>query len=196
MKIADKLKEYKAENIVVDPVMVATSGAKLISEEAIGTLKNIFFNCKCSDTKIFRGRSSVAEMEIRRGHYDQGLQRKRVIHTIAQFLCGSGRKLNDANDLLYRDGDYRWFKAESVLIIRIHMEPAAHFPIIKSTWHKRFDMDTSVERAQRCISGALAAMLDLSERQRVRWITDLQLKMNIRMRKRGKTADERKEKFI
>ena len=38
-KIADKLKEYQAKNIVVDPVMVATSGAKLISEEAIGTLK-------------------------------------------------------------------------------------------------------------------------------------------------------------
>lgn len=37
--IAKKLKEYKAENIVVDPVMVATSGARLISEDAIETLK-------------------------------------------------------------------------------------------------------------------------------------------------------------
>ena len=38
-KIADKLKEYDAKNIVVDPVMVATSGARLISEEAIDALK-------------------------------------------------------------------------------------------------------------------------------------------------------------
>ena len=37
--IAEKLKEYKAENIVVDPVMVATSGSKLISDDAIETLK-------------------------------------------------------------------------------------------------------------------------------------------------------------
>ena len=37
IKIAEKLKEYDAKNIVVDPVMVATSGARLISEEAIGT---------------------------------------------------------------------------------------------------------------------------------------------------------------
>lgn len=37
--IAKKFKEYKAENIVVDPVMVATSGARLISEDAIETLK-------------------------------------------------------------------------------------------------------------------------------------------------------------
>ena len=39
-KIAEKLKEYEAENIVVDPVMVATSGAKLISDDAIETLKS------------------------------------------------------------------------------------------------------------------------------------------------------------
>ena len=37
--IAEKLTEYHAENIVVDPVMVATSGAKLISDDAIDTLK-------------------------------------------------------------------------------------------------------------------------------------------------------------
>ena len=37
--IADKLTEYHAKNIVVDPVMVATSGARLISEDAIGPLQ-------------------------------------------------------------------------------------------------------------------------------------------------------------
>ena len=37
--IAERLVHYKAENIVVDPVMVATSGAKLISDEAVETLK-------------------------------------------------------------------------------------------------------------------------------------------------------------
>ena len=37
--ISKKLKEYHAENIVVDPVMVATSGSRLISENAIETLK-------------------------------------------------------------------------------------------------------------------------------------------------------------
>lgn len=40
--IAQKLREYDAINIVVDPVMVATSGARLISEDAIETLKK---NC-------------------------------------------------------------------------------------------------------------------------------------------------------
>ena len=36
--IAEKLTAYHAENIVVDPVMVATSGAKLIREDAVSAL--------------------------------------------------------------------------------------------------------------------------------------------------------------
>ena len=43
IKIAEKLKEYDAKNIVVDPVMVATSGARLISEDAVSTLKEYLF---------------------------------------------------------------------------------------------------------------------------------------------------------
>ena len=41
--IAGKLRQYKAKNIVVDPVMVATSGARLISEDAVDTLKQELF---------------------------------------------------------------------------------------------------------------------------------------------------------
>ena len=51
--IAEKLRQYNAKNIVVDPVMVATSGAKLISDDAIETLKT---EAKMLNTKrmIFR----------------------------------------------------------------------------------------------------------------------------------------------
>ena len=37
--IAERLNFYKAKNIVVDPVMVATSGASLIRTEAVSTLE-------------------------------------------------------------------------------------------------------------------------------------------------------------
>mgnify|MGYP000960328673 CR=1 FL=1 len=56
--IAEKLKEHKAENIVVDPVMVATSGAKLISDDAIGTLKECLFPCHRSDSEYPGGSGS------------------------------------------------------------------------------------------------------------------------------------------
>ena len=46
--VADKLKQYQPPNIVLDPVMVATSGDLLLKPEAINTLKTLLFplaNC-------------------------------------------------------------------------------------------------------------------------------------------------------
>jgi hydroxymethylpyrimidine/phosphomethylpyrimidine kinase len=37
--VASKIKEYKIKNLVIDPVMVATSGDKLLQDEAIAALK-------------------------------------------------------------------------------------------------------------------------------------------------------------
>ena len=54
--IADKLTEYKAGNIVVDPVMVATSGARLISEDAISILKSRLLPLATVITRTFHDR--------------------------------------------------------------------------------------------------------------------------------------------
>ena len=63
-KIADKLEEYKAGNIVVDPVMVATSGAKLISDEAIEILKQRLLPIKSVVTPNIPEAEVKAVMEI------------------------------------------------------------------------------------------------------------------------------------
>ena len=54
--MADKLTEYKAGNIVVDPVMVATSGARLISEDAISILKSRLLPLATVITRTFHVR--------------------------------------------------------------------------------------------------------------------------------------------
>ena len=54
--IANKLTEYKAGNIVVDPVMVATSGARLISEDAISILKSRLLPLATVITRTFHDR--------------------------------------------------------------------------------------------------------------------------------------------
>ena len=63
--IADKLTEYHAKNIVVDPVMVATSGARLISEEAIGTLKSKLLPLATVITPNIPEAEVLSEMEIK-----------------------------------------------------------------------------------------------------------------------------------
>mgnify|MGYP002644752537 CR=1 FL=1 len=160
-KIADKLKEYQAENIVVDPVMVATSGAKLISDEAIGTLKKRLLPIASVLTPNIPEAEVLAEMEIHSAD-DMIEAAKKISDTYhCAVLCKGGHKLNDANDLLYRDGDYRWFNGKRIDNPNTHGTGCTLSSAIASNLAKGYALETSVERAKDYISGALGAMLNL-----------------------------------
>ena len=161
--IAKKLRQYEAKNIVVDPVMVATSGAKLISDEAIGTLKKRLLPIASVLTPNIPEAEVLAEMEIHSAD-DMIEAAKKISDTYhCAVLCKGGHKLNDANDLLYRDGDYRWFNEKRIDNPNTHGTGCTLSSAIASNLAKGFDMDTSVDRAKDYISGALAAMLDLGK---------------------------------
>ena len=114
-KIAEKLNEYHAENIVVDPVMVATSGAKLISDDAIGTLKEVLFPLACVLTPNIPEAEVLADMRVK-SEEDMIEAARRISENYqCAVLCKGGHQLNDANDLLYRDGSYRWFYGKRIL---------------------------------------------------------------------------------
>lgn len=161
--IAEKLAEYQAENIVVDPVMVATSGAKLISDDAIDTLKERLLPMASVLTP------NIPEAEVLSG-MDVKTQEDmiRAAETISNdyhcaVLLKGGHQLNDANDLLYRDGAYRWFCGKRIDNPNTHGTGCTLSSAIASNLAKGFDMDIAVERAKAYISGALAAMLDLGK---------------------------------
>ena len=134
--IAKKLRQYEAKNIVVDPVMVATSGAKLINDEAIEALKSQLLPMATVLTP------NIPEAEVLSGmKIETAEDMIKAAAAIGEkyscaVLCKGGHQLNDANDLLWREGNYKWFQGKR---------------------------DTSVERAKKYISGALAAMLDLGK---------------------------------
>ncbi len=77
------------------------------------------------------------------------------------MLCKGGHALNDANDLLWRGGEYRWFYGKKIDNPNTHGTGCTLSSAIASNLAKGFDLDTSVERAKEYISGALGAMLDL-----------------------------------
>ena len=78
-------------------------------------------------------------------------------------LCKGGHQLNDANDLLWREGNYKWFQGKRINNPNTHGTGCTLSSAIASNLAKGFDLDTSVERAKKYISGALAAMLDLGK---------------------------------
>ena len=159
--IADKLTAYGAQNIVVDPVMVATSGAKLISDDAIDALKARLLPLATVLTPNIPEAEVLSGMAIRTAE-DMVTAAKVISETYhCAVLCKGGHQLNDANDLLYRDGGYRWFNGKRIDNPNTHGTGCTLSSAIASNLAKGLDLDTAVERAKAYISGALAAMLDL-----------------------------------
>ena len=161
--ISKKLKQYEAKNIVVDPVMVATSGSRLISEDAIGALKELLLPMATVLTPNIPETEVLSGMEVKTAD-DMIAAAKYISETYhCAVLCKGGHQLNDANDLLYRNGDYKWFNGKRIDNPNTHGTGCTLSSAIASNLAKGYDLDTAVERAKAYISGALAAMLDLGQ---------------------------------
>ncbi|MDD4369773.1 MAG: bifunctional hydroxymethylpyrimidine kinase/phosphomethylpyrimidine kinase [Anaerostipes sp.] len=159
--IAKKLKQYEAKNVVVDPVMVATSGAKLITEEAICGLKQELLPLATVLTPNIPEAKILSGMEIQTPE-DMIDASKHIAETYhCAVLCKGGHQLNDANDLLYRDGKYKWFEGKRINNPNTHGTGCTLSSAIASNLAKGYSLDTSVHKAKEYISGALSAMLDL-----------------------------------
>ena len=161
--IAKSLKEYNGKNIVLDPVMVATSGAKLISDDAISTLKEYLIPLATVITPNIPEAEVLSNMEI---HNEEEMIKAAAVISEkydCAVLCKSGHSINDANDLLYRNGEYKWFYGKRINNPNTHGTGCTLSSAIASNLAKGRDLDTSVEKAKAYISGALSAMLDLGK---------------------------------
>ena len=159
--IAGVLKKYKAEHVVVDPVMVATSGSRLISDDAIDVLKTTLLPLaeiltpNIPEAEVLSGMSVKTEEDMEAAAEYIG----RNYH--CAVLCKGGHQLNDANDLLYRNGKCQWFRGKHIDNPNTHGTGCTLSSAIASNLAKGYDMETAVERAKAYISGALSAMLNL-----------------------------------
>ncbi|MBO4510751.1 MAG: bifunctional hydroxymethylpyrimidine kinase/phosphomethylpyrimidine kinase [Lachnospiraceae bacterium] len=163
--IAERLKFYGAKNIVVDPVMVATSGAKLLQDEAIDTLTSCLLPIATVTTPNIPEAEILSEMEIK--NVDQMQEAAELIGT--KFNCAvllkGGHTVNDANDLLYRDSDKKfiWFEGKRINNPNTHGTGCTLSSAIASNLAKGLELEDAVRKAKEYISGALSAMLDLGK---------------------------------
>ena len=163
MAIAEKLEQYRAEKIVIDPVMVATSGAKLISDDAIDTLKGRLLPMADMITPNIPEAEVLSGMKI---HTEEDMVQA-AGNISSRYQCAvlvkGGHQLNDANDLLCRDEHYRWFYGKRIDNPNTHGTGCTLSSAIAANLAKGFDMEESVRRAKDYLSGALGAMLDLGK---------------------------------
>ena len=159
--IAERLSCYTAENIVVDPVMVATSGSELMKSSAISALTEKLLPLATLVTP------NIPEAEVLSG---RTIAAKEDMLSVAKHIGDSygcavllkgGHSINDANDLLYANGEYKWFCGKRIDNPNTHGTGCTLSSAIASNLAKGYDIETSIQRAKEYISGALAAMLDL-----------------------------------
>ena len=161
--IADRLKYHKAKNIVVDPVMVATSGSSLMKTDAVKTLIDELLPLATLVTP------NIPEAEVLSGlsiENKEDMQKAAKIigdaHNCAVLLKG-GHNINDANDLLYANGEYQWFEGKRIDNPNTHGTGCTLSSAIASNLAKGFTLAESVQRAKEYISGALSAQLNLGQ---------------------------------
>ncbi|PHV69908.1 bifunctional hydroxymethylpyrimidine kinase/phosphomethylpyrimidine kinase [Sporanaerobium hydrogeniformans] len=161
--IAEKLTFYDAKNIVVDPVMVATSGSKLINDKAIEYLKNKLFakatllTPNIPEAEILSGRTiktsedMIAAARIMSEEYGTAV------------LCKGGHALNEANDLFYYNHQYKWFIGERIENSNTHGTGCTLSSAITSYLAQGKDLENAIWLAKNYLSGALRAMLNLGK---------------------------------
>ncbi len=161
--IADRLKYYKARNIVVDPVMVATSGSSLIKTDAVRTMTEELLPMAVLVTPNISEAQVLSGMTVKDSQDMQAAAKEIGDRYGCSVLLKGGHRIHDASDLLYARGEYAWFEGKRIDNPNTHGTGCTLSSAIAANLAKGFDLADSVKRAKEYISGALAAMLDLGQ---------------------------------
>lgn len=161
--IADRLRYYGAGNVVVDPVMVASAGSSLIRREAVQVLIRELLPLAVLVTPNIPEAQVLSGLTIR--DRDDMIAAAKLMGDAfhCAVLLKGGHSVNDANDLLYANGELIWFEGKRIDNPNTHGTGCTLSSAIASNLAKGFTLAESVQRAKKYISGALSSMLDLGK---------------------------------
>ena len=161
--VADRLKFYGAQNVVVDPVMVATSGSALMENDAVQTLVTELLPLCTLVTPNIPEAQVLSGMSIETR--DDMIRAAKKIGDACgcAVLLKGGHSVNDANDLLYTEGRLTWFEGKRIDNPNTHGTGCTLSSAIAANLANGYQLEESVQRAKDYISSALAAMLNLGQ---------------------------------
>lgn len=159
--IAEKLRQYGAKNVVLDPVMVSTSGSRLLAADAMEELAEILLPLAAVMTpnileaELLSGIkvSSEADME----------QAAKMIGDRYQgaVLIKGGHQIETANDVLWQEGKLTWFLGERIDNPNTHGTGCTLSSAIACGLAEGKSIEDSVREAKKYLTAALASGLNL-----------------------------------
>ena len=161
--IAEKLQFYKAKNIVLDPVMISTSGSRLISETAMDALTGKLMPLADVITPNIPEAEVLSGIEIKNdGDMIKAAEKISEFYKGAILLKG-GHLVNDATDLLYKNGKTEWFSSERIDNPNTHGTGCTLSSAIACNLADGYSVAESIANAKKYLTGALKAQLDLGK---------------------------------
>ena len=161
--IAEKLKQYGAKKIVVDPVMVATSGAKLLRDDAVEALCRELLPLAAVLTPNIPEAEILSGMTITDATGMEAAAKLISEKYGCAVLCKGGHKVNDADDLLWRNGSGKWFHGKRINNPNTHGTGCTLSSAIAAGLALGYSLDKAVYEAKAYIDGAIRAGLDLGQ---------------------------------
>lgn len=159
--IAERLAFYKAENIVTDPVAVATSGSALSNSETYGILKNKIFPFSAvitpniPEAEIISGRKILTPEDM-----------EKTAEYISEkygcpVLCKGGHSKENADDFLFCEGRGVWFTGKRLTDTELHGTGCTLSSAIASNLAKGFSLEKSIQLAKAYVSDCIDSFSDI-----------------------------------
>lgn len=161
--VAADLQKYEARHIVLDPVMVSTSGHRLMQKEAEETLQKELFPLAEVITPNIPEAEVLTGLKITDADSMELAARAISNKFHISVLLKGGHRVEDANDLLYTDGKTQWLKGKRIDNPNTHGTGCTLSSAIASNLAKGYDLTDSVIRAKSYLTDALRADLNLGK---------------------------------
>lgn len=161
--IADGLAAHDARNVVVDPVMVATSGARLIDEGAQGRLEERLFELATVITPNIPEAQVLCGMDISTRSDMERAARILAQRTNGAVLVKGGHGSLDAADVLFADGEMHWFVTERIDTPNTHGTGCTLSSAIACGLAQGASAVDAVAAAKRYIAGAIGASFSMGK---------------------------------
>lgn len=162
-EIVALLRDYKSVDIVLDPVMVATSGSRLIDDKALDSLMGKLIPLAGLITPNLQEAELISGLKINSKDDMIAAAQKIAEFYDGNILIKGGHLDTDANDLLYTQGDVVWFKGEKIDNSNTHGTGCTLSSAIASNLALGYDIKESVARSKKYIAGAIADGMDLGK---------------------------------
>ena len=160
--VAGKLREYTPPAIVVDPVMISKSKFPLLKETAIDSLKTALIPLATVITPNVYEAELLAQQDIR--NTDDAKSAAKAIAALgcqAVLVKGGHLTGNKATDVLYYDGQWRFFEAERIETENTHGTGCTYSAAIATQLAHGENLDDAINTAKTYITGAIQHALDL-----------------------------------